>query len=67
MVAIRKASGTARPMSPATAVPLSAMAAVGAMIARESAIASLNRSSRRSVGPAGSAPADWAVAMSSVS
>ena len=47
IVAIRNASGTARPISPATAVPLSAMAAVGAMIASDSAIASKKRSSRR--------------------
>ena len=47
-MAIRNASGTARPISPATAVPLSAIAAVGAMIASDSAIASLKRSSRRS-------------------
>ncbi len=43
-----KASGTARPMSPAGAVPLSAIAAVGAMIPIEIAIASQKRSSRRS-------------------
>ena len=48
IVAIRKASGTARPISPATAVPLSAIAAVGAMIASDNAIASMNRSSLRS-------------------
>src|SRR4051794_2018235 len=50
MVAIRNASGTARPIWPATAVPLSAIAAVGAMIASESAIASTKRSSRRRPG-----------------
>jgi hypothetical protein len=43
-----KASGTARPISAAGAVPLSAIAAVGAMIAIDSAIASQKRSSRRS-------------------
>jgi hypothetical protein len=43
-----KASGTACPMSWAGTVPFSAMAAVGAMIAIESAIASQKRSSRRS-------------------
>ena len=42
-----KASGTARPMSDAGAVPLSAIAAVGAMIPIEIAIASQKRSSRR--------------------
>jgi hypothetical protein len=47
IVAIRNASGTARPICPATAVPLSAIAAVGAMIASDSAIASTKRSSRR--------------------
>src|SRR3954454_10720938 len=47
-VAITNASGTARPISPATAVPLSAIAAVGVMIASERAIASTNFSSRRS-------------------
>ena len=41
------ASGTACPMSPAGAVPLSAIAAVGAMIPIEIAIASQKRSSRR--------------------
>jgi hypothetical protein len=41
------ASGTARPISAAGAVPLSAIAAVGAMIAIDSAIASQKRSSRR--------------------
>jgi hypothetical protein len=45
------ASGTARPMSCAGTVPLSAIAAVGAMIAIDSAIASQNRSSRRSPAP----------------
>jgi hypothetical protein len=48
IVAIRKASGTARPIRPATAVPLSAIAAVGAMIASDSAITSMKRSSLRS-------------------
>ena len=42
------ASGTARPIRLAGAVPLSAIAAVGAMIAIDSAIASQNFSSRRS-------------------
>ena len=41
------ASGTARPIRAAAAVPLSAIAAVGAMIAIDSAIASQKRSSRR--------------------
>ena len=41
------ASGTARPITAAPAVPLSAIAAVGAMIAIDSAIASQKRSSRR--------------------
>ncbi len=41
------ASGTARPISEAGAVPLSAIAAVGAMIAIDRAIASQKRSSRR--------------------
>jgi hypothetical protein len=45
------ASGTARPMSCAGTVPLSAIAAVGAMMAIDSAIASQNRSSRRSPAP----------------
>jgi hypothetical protein len=41
------ASGTARPISPATPTPFSVIAAVGAMIASERAIASQNLSSRR--------------------
>jgi hypothetical protein len=41
------ASGTARPISPAGAVPFKAIAAVGAMIAIEIAIVSQNFSSRR--------------------
>src|SRR3954454_19245767 len=48
MAANRNASGTARPTRPAGATPLSAIAAVGAMIPTEIAIASQNRSSRRS-------------------
>src|SRR5690242_16691200 len=48
IVAKMNASGTARPISPAGAVPLSAIAAVGAMIAIEIAIVSQNFSSRRS-------------------
>src|SRR5215475_2275159 len=48
IAAKRNASGTARPTSPAGATPLSAIAAVGAMIPTEIAIASQNRSSRRS-------------------
>ena len=47
IVAKMNASGTARPISPAGAVPFSAIAAVGAMIAIESAIVSQNFSSRR--------------------
>src|SRR5438045_244375 len=47
IAANRKASGTARPMRPAGATPLSAIAAVGAMIPIERAIASQNLSSRR--------------------
>src|SRR5262245_50665284 len=47
-VAKMKASGTARPTSCAGSVPLSAIAAVGAMIAIERAIASQKCSSRRS-------------------
>src|SRR5262245_47807529 len=47
IAANRNASGTARPIRPAGATPLSAMAAVGAMIPTEIAIASQNRSSRR--------------------
>ena len=47
IVAKMNASGTARPIRPAGAVPLSAIAAVGAMIAIDSAIASQNLSSRR--------------------
>src|SRR6478736_1057452 len=46
IAANRKASGTARPMSPAGATPFSAIAAVGAMIPIEIAIASQKRSSR---------------------
>jgi hypothetical protein len=42
------ASGTARPISAETPTPLSAIAAVGAMIAIDSAIASQKCSSRRS-------------------
>src|SRR3954453_16827551 len=49
-VAITNASGTARPISPATAVPLSAIAAVGAMIASERAMASTIFCFRRSPG-----------------
>src|SRR5213080_1252064 len=49
IAAKRKASGTALPTSPAGATPLSAIAAVGAMIPMETAIASQKRSSRRSV------------------
>jgi hypothetical protein len=49
MAANRKASGTARPTSPAGATPFRAMAAVGAMIPTEMASASKSRSSRRSV------------------
>src|SRR5690242_14105083 len=49
IAANRKASGTARPISPAGATPLSAIAAVGAMIPIDSATASQKRSSRRSV------------------
>ena len=45
-VASTKTRGTARPTRPAVAVPLSAIAAPGAMIAMESATASQNRSSR---------------------
>src|SRR5438552_1700163 len=48
IAANRKASGTARPMSPAGATPFSAIAAVGAMIPIDSATASQKRSSRRS-------------------
>ena len=48
IAANRKASGTARPTSPAGTTPLSAIAAVGAMIPTEIAIASKKRSSRRS-------------------
>ena len=59
------ASGTARPISPAGATPFSAMAAVGAMIPIDSAIASQKRSSRRSPvrGAAGAsaAPTEWLV------
>src|SRR5215467_5996370 len=47
IAANRKARGTARPTSPAGATPLSAIAAVGAMIPTEIAIASQKRSSRR--------------------
>jgi hypothetical protein len=43
----RKASGTARPTSPAGATPFRAIAAVGAMIPTEMASASKRRSSRR--------------------
>src|SRR3954468_20699288 len=50
IVAIRNASGTARPICAATAVPFSAIAAVGAMIASDSAIASTKRNSRRRPG-----------------
>src|SRR3954449_10145588 len=50
-VAKMNASGTARPMSPAGATPLSAIAAVGAMMAIDSAMASQMRSSRRRPGP----------------
>ena len=46
-VAKMKASGTAWPTSCAGTVPLSAMAAVGAMMPIDSAIASQKRSSRR--------------------
>src|SRR2546423_9807917 len=64
IAANRKASGTARPISPAGATPLSAIAAVGAMIPIESAIASQKRSSRRSF-PFGRSPAtDASVAIS---
>jgi hypothetical protein len=56
MAAKMKASGTARPMSPAGAVPLRAIAAVGAMIAIDSAIASQKRNSRRSPLGLGVAP-----------
>jgi hypothetical protein len=42
------ASGTACPISPAGVTPFSAIAAVGAMIAIDSAIASQKCSSRRS-------------------
>ena len=45
------ASGTARPISPAGATPFSAIAAVGAMIPIDSAIASQNFSSRRNPRP----------------
>src|SRR5581483_8129451 len=48
IAANRKASGTARPTSPAGATPFNAIAAVGAMIPTEIAIASQKRSSRRS-------------------
>src|SRR3954452_5942709 len=51
IVAKMNASGTARPIRPAGPTPLSAMAAVGAMIAIDSATASQMRSSRRSPGP----------------
>src|SRR3954447_1903007 len=47
-VAKMNASGTARPISCAGSVPLSAIAAVGAMTAIDSAIASQKCSSRRS-------------------
>src|SRR6185437_9087381 len=54
------ASGTARPISPAGATPFRAIAAVGAMIPIDSAMASQKRSSRRSPVPgaagAGAAP-----------
>src|SRR5262249_25354748 len=46
IAANRNASGTARPMSPAGATPFRAIAAVGAMIPIEIAIASQKRSSR---------------------
>src|SRR5262249_18652800 len=63
IVAKMNASGTARPISPAGATPLSAIAAVGAMIAIDSAIASQKCSSRRSppLGAAlvSAAPTDW--------
>src|SRR4029079_10459391 len=49
IAAKRKASGTARPTSPAGATPFRAIAAVGAMIPIEIAIASQKRSSRRNV------------------
>jgi hypothetical protein len=48
IVAKMNASGTARPISAAGAVPFSAIAAVGAMIAIDSAIVSQNFNSRRS-------------------
>ena len=47
-VAKMNASGTARPTRPAGAVPLSSIAAVGAMIPIDSAIVSQKRSSRLS-------------------
>src|SRR4028119_584203 len=50
-VASTKTRGTARPTKPAVAVPLSAIAAPGAMIAMESATASQNRSPRLSPPP----------------
>ena len=47
-VASTNTRGTARPTRPAVAVPLRAIAAPGAMIAMDNAIASQKRSSRRS-------------------
>src|SRR5712691_152771 len=63
IAANRKASGTARPTSPAGATPLSAIAAVGAIIPTEIAIASQKRSSRRRC-PRGSSIATASVAIS---
>src|SRR5258708_4858794 len=48
MVASRKASGTALPVIPAANEPLSAIAAVGAIMPIESAMAPMKESSRRS-------------------
>src|SRR6476646_9366405 len=64
IAANRKASGTARPMSPAGATPFSAIAAVGAMIPIEIAIASQKRSSRLRCPCDGSSSAVAAVAIS---
>src|SRR6516165_7086200 len=49
IVARRKARGTRLPVMPAANEPLRAMAAVGAMIPMESAMASKKESSRRSL------------------
>jgi hypothetical protein len=64
-VAAMNASGTACPMSVAGTVPLSAMAAVGAMIAIDNAIASQKCSSRRRPPVRPSSPAVVAIGPSS--